>query len=36
MNREPWLKKKIQISYPIRDAVQDKTEDRENVLFIIC
>lgn len=33
--REPW-DKKIQISYPIRDMVQDKVEGRVNILFIIC
>lgn len=27
--RETWVKEKIQISYPIRDTVQDKMDDRK-------
>ena len=34
--RDPWLKKKIQTSYPIRDTAQEKTADRANILFITC
>ena len=34
--REAWVKKKSQISYPIRNTVQDKIADRANILFITC
>lgn len=36
LQRSLELGKKIQISYPIRDTVQDKIECRTNTLFITC